>query len=351
MIYPKKEDRDYLLMLMSMALCGVATNSQTMLFLLGRGSSGKLTIMKLLQSSVEYYLIELKSDTFTQGNSKIDKILNSFVFNPHVLFTWVNEPDDKRMDISLFKSIVEGTARTTELYKDGVKNIIMNCLLMLTANTYPNFKIDSGTKRRTAPYTHTSKFVDNEDEVNEAENIYLKDEQLMKKIENNNDMKNAFFKILAEYAFKYHQGVKYKLPENFKDTKECVVGSNDVMQDYIDQYLTITNNDNDRIGKEEMKVHFTLMNPKSYVTCMQLINSLKDKEIKYSGTYRHNKVKGCYYGIKFQNLDEEEDDQEPLNIIDSFNTNEPNYKKMYEKLLKQHNDKIKKYKKMVDDLL
>ena len=109
MIYPNKDDKNYLMMTIATALCGIATMDQSILFLLGKGSSGKSTVMKMLKNSIGMYFVELKSDTFVMGNQKADK----------------------KMDDSLFKSVCEGTAQTTRLFQDGVTEIQMNALIMI----------------------------------------------------------------------------------------------------------------------------------------------------------------------------------------------------------------------------
>ena len=45
--------------------------------MLGKGSSGKRLIMKLIKLSIECYMIEFKNDTFSKGNNKQDKNFNS----------------------------------------------------------------------------------------------------------------------------------------------------------------------------------------------------------------------------------------------------------------------------------
>ena len=120
MIYTDKQDMDAMLLLLGSCLSGKTTADQDLMFLCGKGSSGKSFLMELTALTIECYLIELKDDTFSQSNSKIDKILNSFVTNPQTRITWINEPKDCRFDDSLFKTFCDGKLQTTQLYKDGI---------------------------------------------------------------------------------------------------------------------------------------------------------------------------------------------------------------------------------------
>ncbi len=57
-IYPTKEDMECILFVLGSALSGTATKDQEIIFLLGQGSSGKSTILKITQLSLQCYLKE-----------------------------------------------------------------------------------------------------------------------------------------------------------------------------------------------------------------------------------------------------------------------------------------------------
>lgn len=299
-IYPNENDMNCVLSEIGAGITGKSSIDQTNLFLLGLGSTGKSTLMKMTKASISIYLKELKDDTFTNGNHKIDKILNSFINDVFIRISWINEMEDKKMNDSLFKSFCEGNLQTTELYKESVKNFKHYTKLILTANTFPNIKIDTGTERRIIAYSHSSKFTDKESEVNEKKHIYLQNNKLIDDFENDTELLNAWFYIIAKYAYDWNCNKKYPLTANFKETKASVVGSNDIIQDFIDQTLTLTTSDSDRIGKDEMHQLFLSVYPKSHITLQQLIGSLSQKDILYNGNCRYNKVRGCYLRVKVQ---------------------------------------------------
>ena len=330
-IYPSKADRDYLLMTLGLSLTGKSCSEQTMLFLIGNGSSGKSTIMEMCKLSLEDYIFTLPKQTFTKGFNKIDKVLNTYAKKPYIRISHINEPEDTRIDDSLFKDHCDGKIQTTSLYKDGSNDFQHNSKMVFTANTFPNIKIDSGSVRRVDSFTHSSKFVKDETLVDEKKNIYYANLDFLKNASSDEKYLNAFFSILALYGFNWLTKKQiFKQTPNFTNTKDAIVSSNDIIQDYIDRYLVITNNDSDRIGRDDMYEHFKVIYPKSYMTPTQLLNSLKQKEISYKADYRINKLKGCYSEIKFRDVSDDN-----LTAIPEIEMIE---KSKYDDILKQLNE-------------
>jgi hypothetical protein len=73
---------------------------------------------------------------------------------------------------------------------------------------------------------------------------------------------NAFFNIISKYGYDWlHKKCIYSQTDNFRDTKDAIISTNDLMQDYLDQYITIPKDEKDRIGRDEMFSHFKLAYP------------------------------------------------------------------------------------------
>jgi phage/plasmid-associated DNA primase len=159
-IYSNSEDLESILYTIGSALSGYSNIDQKVLFLLGIGSSGKSFIMKLTMKAFQCYLKEFQDDIFMTNNSKIDKILNTFITAPYIRISWINELKDSKIDSSFFKKFIDGEIQTTKLYKDKSYNFSHYSKPIITANTFPNINIDSGTSRRLIGYTHKSLFVE-----------------------------------------------------------------------------------------------------------------------------------------------------------------------------------------------
>jgi hypothetical protein len=176
-IYPLQEDYDCMIEVFGSALTGLSSLDPSIQILIGEGSSAKSFIMLLTQASFEDYLVTLKSDSLVMNNGKLDKILNTYSDAPYIRFTWINEPKDNRVDESMIETFCDGQIETTELYQDGNKSFTHYSKLFCSSNTPMIYVLDTGINRKVRPYTHKSKFVDEneQDLVNESKNVYLKD--------------------------------------------------------------------------------------------------------------------------------------------------------------------------------
>lgn len=337
--YPSKKDFKCIMLTLGSALSGKSTVDQSTMFLLGDGSSGKSTMMLVTMEALGCYFKELKNDTFSAGNPKIDKILNTFSKSPFIRVIWVNEMKDVKIDETLFKSFCEGKLQSTKLYEDGQFNFPHYGKCFVTANTMPNIKIDSGVSRRFIGYTHTAKFVNDKDLVDEENNVHSVDKFFIESIIKMNYL-NAWVDILCEYCLKWLQGREAKYTANFLETKNTVMDSNDIFQDFIDSKLTITNNPEDKIGKAEMHKAFSTANPNKHLTVLQVITSLKEKKIQYSSQVRSDNIKGSFIGVKLGDQLNEKEVKE-FNLINASNSTK------YQMELKEAKDEIKRLNELL----
>ena len=292
----------------------------------------KSFILSLTEASISCYFKELKSDTFSLNNSKADKILNTFQNNPQIRISWINEMEDARIDSSLFKKFCDGQLTTTQLYKDGSFTIPHYSKAIITANTMPNFKIDTGVSRRFRGFTHQANFTDDDTLLDEKNHIYKIDKSLLENLIESNLM-DAFFDILAEKCCSWLKGKQIKFTKNFDETRDTVLLSNDWIQDFIDVNLKITNNQFDRISKNAMLDVLKSQYPNKFINPMQLITALKDKKISYNAKLRCDKIQGCYIGVLFQS-DLEDDLQDMKDPLDKGIVKD-DYKVKYENAMKR----------------
>ena len=299
-IYPKQEDLDCIIGVFGSALTGKSTKEQDMMFLLGEGSSGKSTILLMLKEAITIYFQELKSDTFSTSNSERNKLANSYLDNKQVLITWINEMVSERIDAPFFKSFTEGNCTTTKLYKEGSFQFKHKSKVVATSNDFPNIQIDSGTRRRIRAYTHEAQFVDDVKLVDASKNIHLKDKDMIEDMITHQYL-DAWIDILVEKASDYMNGKTLVYSDNFAETKDTVVSSNDYMQDFIDSKLIITDKPNDRIGKRTMHSKFHEMYPNRHLKELDIITSLKSRKIAYDKSVRNeDSIRGCFIGVKLK---------------------------------------------------
>jgi len=344
-IYPVEDDRKTVMMILGSAFSGSVINDRTSLFLLGKSSAGKSVIMKLLLTAFSScYVKEFSSDTFDKGNKNSNKIFNEFLRSRNIRISWVNELSSSRTDISLFKKFCEGQLQTVSLYKDGINSVIHNSKVILTSNEMPNLQIDTGVSSRILAYNHISKFVDSLSDVDESKYHFKGDKKLMDKILSNNDYKNAIIDIILQYTTKYIKNGKIKYSKAFTSAKDNIVNANDYIQDFIDSTLVKTNDEKDRIGKNQMLELYKTTYPDKRMNVQSLIGALKDKGVEYSSQYRTNNIRGCFICIKFK--DEVESDAITYSGVskykyDKLKNENDDLKKQIEELKKQLDEKTK----------
>ncbi len=307
-IYPRKEDLDCIVGIFGSALTGKSAKEQDMLFLLGEGSSGKSTILLMIKEAITIYFQELKSDTFSTSNSEQNKLANTYLENKQILITWINEMTSERINSHFFKSFVEGNCATTKLYKEGSYQFTHKSKSVATSNEFPNLPIDSGIKRRIRAYTHEAEFVDDESKVDPSKNIHLKvKDHLASLVEG--QLLDAWIDILVEKASKYMNGDVLKYSENFSETKDIVVASNDYIQDFIDSKIEITGVTSDKLGKRAVHTKFHVMYPNRHLKELDIITSLKSRKIVYDKSVRDSEsVRGCFIGVKWREENDNDDD-------------------------------------------
>jgi hypothetical protein len=314
-IYTDKNDRDYLLQAFGIAMTGTSTQEQKVLFFIGKASAGKSTILSMLKLAFDKYVFELEASTFTKtiSKSEINKILNTYLYNRNIRISNVNEPEDTRMDESLFKDFVDGNIKTTTLYEDGQNSFKHYSKICMTANTMPKIKMDQGVIRRIEAYNHkTSKFVDTDEEVNEQQHMYKKDLNLLKKLEENDELLNAISYIIVSHAVKYNKGEIIKSTPAFQDFKDEIIKSNDVVQDFIDKYIVKTNCESDKVGKNEMYNKFKEFQPKSNITAEQLRDDLKNKDFEYDFKKKLHNLHGVFLKCRINYSDVNEELEQDL---------------------------------------
>jgi len=339
-IYPNETVLNTILTIISSALTGLSNRDTYLLFLIGDASAGKSSILDITKFTVECYVKQIKPDTFVEGKNT-DKIVNTYHKCPFIRITWLNEPKDKKFDSTFIKSWADGECNAERLYKEGSHDFRHFSLTFFTANNMPNVQIDGGVARRIRAYEHKSKFVDNKNDVNEDKNIYLKNSDFKNNFNESIDLKLAFFDILAEFANKWLKNKKIDLPEEFKETANDIIDSNDHIKDFVDDNFTITKNEDDRIHKLDMLNFFNKIYPNKFLKDLQLIRLMKEKGVKYDRQKRCNGKQGSFYCIKFKEEDDENNDN---NDYDHGVTK----KDLSIKL--SLDEEIEHYKKLVHDL-
>jgi len=299
--YPRRKDREAMMWKFGRALTGRSTEDQGIQCNFGTGASGKTTFMRITKLCLPPYVKNLKDDALAYNATNLDKVINTFIQEPQIRFAVCDDPKDKTMNESCLKNFASGEIDTIKLYQEGSHTVKLMCMLIIIMNTIPQTKIDSGIIRRfqNGMYEHKSKFVDNDDEVDEENHIYKKDKQFENKVKNDIVYKTSFCKYLFEHS-KNTYTTNFVPSDNFINSFKSIINANNFIGDFITLQLNQTKDDKDRISKDRMHSVFKECYPDKHLNAIQLMSSLKDAGIKYEPKFRCDGLQGCFTNVKLK---------------------------------------------------
>jgi len=280
------------------------TREQVFMLNLGTGASnGKSTLAKLYAEAFPIYHKAIGNDCFDKNNeSGYNKCMSGLAGKPIRLIT-MEEWGEKSQDVNKIKSTVEGSSITCKpLYE---RELTMRVQFKLEASSNHNTTVDSmdnGFNRRALLMEYDSKFVDSKEDVDEDNHIYLKDKGVDTLLDSNN-MKLAFFHILAPYAKDYYDN-GLDLPKEVRSGFATMVNEDDELKDFFDKFES---NKYSEIGKNEM-LHYFNQYPQETITT-KIWKNLKQEFKKRGFNYDPYKFvwdpdtkkqsKGAITGIKY----------------------------------------------------
>jgi phage/plasmid-associated DNA primase len=298
------DDDDYEFITNFLAYCITSeTKEQKFLNLFGPSASyGKSTIIKLMEESLSIYIFKAKKDLFSEAYSKGHKY---FAQTKNKRIVYIEELDKKKVDADLIKDVVDGNKINNEVLFATTEKIDINFKLMFLSNNLMNFDADSGIKRRLIHFEFRNKFVSLQDLEKERINhkigkVFALDNSLVSKFHNNDSYKNALIHILIKKAKQYFDS-GLKIPEKYVEMAKEICEENDKFKNFFENHFEITNKDDDRIAKDELRDMYN-----SYTKCnfsaSSIMTDIQRLQLKYERGHRcvYNGVslRGVIVGIK-----------------------------------------------------
>jgi hypothetical protein len=217
-----------------------------------------------------------------------------------------------------------------------------------------NFDADSGIKRRLIHFEFRNKFVAQQDLEKERANhkigkVYALDNSLVNKFHVNDDYKNALIHILIKKAKQYFEN-GLVIPEKYVEIAKEVCEENDKFKNFFDNHFDITNNDSDRISKDELRDLYN-----SYTKCnfsaSSIMTDIQRLQLKYERglrcIYNGVSLRGVIIGIKKKSGNQEKEKEPETEISNSgfadYGYDEVNYEYHTEQLQKELREKNKQY--------
>ena len=273
------------------------TSAQCFMFFIGvLASNGKSTLLDMYSKSFPIYEVELKNDTFCVDNATYHKQMNAM--NKKRVFRLEEMIAGKMLDRERIKKISGGGNDTGDVMYGNTITQKITGKLNFISNSLPHFEADNGMLRRIRVMEHSNKFVDKEDydQIKNKNNIYVKDAQLEKKFENP-AYNLAYFQILLPYAVSFYKNGLLLCNDIIKKGKEFCSQS-DLMSEFIENNFSKTNNEEDRIGKEDFIESYKFFNKGKQINWTKLLSDAMRCKLKYEPQLRCDNRKGCFINLK-----------------------------------------------------
>lgn len=272
-------------------------DTRKQLFLVNVGhsaSNGKSTEVKIHNICLSIYSVKLDKNTFNEGYSKAHKQFIHLKGNP-IRHVYLEEISRSKIDQDLLKDFVDGRNINVEIMYGTSENIPLQAKVTICSNYDPNFgNTDQGTLRRGLYKKYTQRFVTAEEynKLENKDNYHIVDHSIIDTFGEDDLLKNAYIHLLLSYAVKVINGT-IQVPMGMKDHFKRVNQDYDLFANAFDELYDRTDNDEDRIYKDEFlyEMKQKLHNPK--LTWNQCLSELKRINIEYDRTKRVKGNKGA----------------------------------------------------------
>jgi P4 family phage/plasmid primase-like protien len=309
-IMPNKPMVDYLLTTLGYGLHGNKTQEFFQVWT-GTGGNGKGLLTSLLQCALGEYYYEPDSKIYTTSKQ------TSSGANPEIYAikgkrVIVSQEIDASAQIKngFIKSLTgNDKLQGRELYQRNFVEFRGQCLPIICCNEIPKFEaFDGGIERRTNIVPFKFKFVENPVMANHK----MIDMTLKSKFTNDVQYHQAFIKILVDAYRQYvANGCKINKPDEVVEMTKQYMEDVNVIRAFINEFVEITNNDDDMIAANDFKERFAAensdcikKNDAKWIKSQMAQNGFTSVKNTRRGTYCMSMV---YRGMKWKQVDELED--------------------------------------------
>lgn len=201
-LFPNKELRDWVLLLLSSCLEG-KNREQCYYTFQGVGGNGKSKLIDLMVMTLGDYQSPLQSTAMTRKRPESGAANPDIISIKNKRFIYMQEPDDREaLNTSRMKQFSgEDAVEARGLYADQERFKVSGKLFMMCNTLPPINSMDRGTWRRVRLIPFESKFVSADDRELGQPNVFLKDQNLNSKLKR---WRSSFFSLLVHtYITKY----------------------------------------------------------------------------------------------------------------------------------------------------
>jgi P4 family phage/plasmid primase-like protien len=220
----------------------------------GSGGNGKGVVAELMQYAFGGYYISTDVALFTKPVERRDQPLPALVDARPKRLMMTSEPEsDDRLQVGLIKKITGGDpveART--LHSKHIVKYKPQFSLIFQTNTIPQLsKIDGGITRRMRVIRFPFQF-----NSGSAPNSRKGDPDIKDKKCKSPEWRDEFILMLCELHAKVKHLKKLDAPKWVEEATNHYIDDNNPLKLWLDQYYTITNDENDFINSSKLKRDF-----------------------------------------------------------------------------------------------
>jgi phage/plasmid-associated DNA primase len=311
-VFPDKELRKYVLHQQAQALSGMKGNDCVYTHS-GKGSNGKSIEQILLTNVFGDYFLEIPSTMLTKVNKMEHNKPDPFYTEMKgVRYSIANEPSDgSKINDSLIKIMgsKEGLKFRT-LFSKVVEKLKLQTQLHIYCNNKLDFNAnDGGVVRRLKVIDYVSKFSEDNNLINEANNIYSMDTELSEKVKL---WREDYMKMLLEI---YDPKYKYVEPEAVKNSSSNYCDANNDVKRFITEHFELTNKKEDYLLLKDIKATYScnkeydqskIKNFKEHIEKEMNVSVLEKSKVKKDGKWAD--VRSVIFGWKYR--DDESENEE-----------------------------------------
>ena len=309
-VFPDKELRKYVLHQQAQALSGMKGNDCVYTHS-GKGSNGKSIEQILLTNVFGDYFLEIPSTMLTKVNKMEHNKPDPFYTEMKgVRYSIANEPSDgSKINDSLIKIMgsKEGLKFRT-LFSKVVEKLKLQTQLHIYCNNKLDFNAnDGGVVRRLKVIDYVSKFSEDNNLINEANNIYSMDTELSEKVKL---WREDYMKMLLDI---YDPKYKYTEPEAVKNSSSNYCDANNDVKRFITEHFELTNKKEDYLLLKDIKATYScnkeydqskIKNFKEHIEKEMNVSVLEKSKVKKDGKWAD--VRSVIFGWKYREDDCEE---------------------------------------------
>ena len=284
------------------------TRETKIMCLMGRlASNGKSTILKILLRAFPIYVEKVDQDIVNENKKNAHKFLINCEKPTRVVF--IEEVDNKKLSASSLKDFSDGERIPCEILYDTNVKLAIQAKLWMVINGIPRFKTDKGINRRflVSEFTNQFRDIDDPEYKPNTKGHYINDKTVFNLFDTL-PYRLELINIMLEYSIKYYNSGLI-IPKSIREQGQAVCDLNDDMQTFINDRFSISDNADDRVGKENfMGLYNEVFNCRTpWITILadaKRCNLVYDKEKRMGG------VKGVFTNLKMNDDTDDNDDDE-----------------------------------------